>query len=288
MKHLDHPAVDTMVAAVRAACRICRGVQIGIAQGDSVTKDDKSPVTIADFASQAVVSRALAAEFPDIPLVGEETADLLREEANAAVRDAVVARTREEWPDAKPDEVLALIDRGDAEPAGLDRFFTLDPIDGTKGFLRGEQYAVALALVEDGDADAEPAEVSDVNATSGVRFTESVEKAHSNKGRSAEIAKLLGVAVPPVPIDSQVKYAVVARGEAELYLRIPRGDYVEKIWDHAAGSLVVTEAGGTVTDIEGRALDFSRGRTLAMNRGIVASNGKVHDAVLEALAATEK
>ena len=91
----------------------------------------------------------------------------------------------------------------------------------------------------------------------------------------------------PVGIDSQCKYAMVAQGDAELYLRIPRDDvYREKIWDHAAGAILVEEAGGKVTDVFGKPLDFSRGRTLEQNRGVVASNGPNHDAVIRALAQT--
>ena len=73
-------------------------------------------------------------------------------------------------------------------------------------------------------------------------------------------------------LDSQAKYAVVARGEAEAYLRLPtRADYREKIWDHAAGVLIVEEAGGTVTDITGRPLEFTHGRDLAANRGVIVT-----------------
>ncbi len=54
-------------------------------------------------------------------------------------------------PDATPEEVCGLIDRGSGEPPRT--FWTLDPIDGTKGFLRREQYAVALALVRDGKVE---------------------------------------------------------------------------------------------------------------------------------------
>ncbi|MFW6032399.1 MAG: inositol monophosphatase family protein [Phycisphaeraceae bacterium] len=71
-----------------------------------------------------------------------------------------------------------------------------------------------------------------------------------------------------------------------MYLRLPtRADYREKIWDHAAGAIVVEEAGGKVTDIEGKPLDFSRGRKLENNRGVIATNGPIHDAVLEAVGA---
>jgi len=86
-------------------------------------------------------------------------------------------------------------------------------------------------------------------------------------------------------MDSQCKYGVVARGESAIYLRLPRDElYRERIWDHAAGSLIVEEAGGRVTDARGRALDFSAGRTLDRNSGVVATNGLIHEAVLDAVA----
>jgi len=59
--------------------------------------------------------------------------------------------------------------------------------------------------------------------------------------------------------------------------------YVEKIWDHAAGFILVEEAGGKVTDLNGNPLDFSQGKTLAKNKGIIATNGKLHDIVISAV-----
>ena len=71
---------------------------------------------------------------------------------------------------------------------------------------------------------------------------------------------------------------------ADVYLRLPtRADYREKIWDHAAGALIVTEAGGRVTDVDGRPLDFTRGSSLLDNRGVLATNGLLHDRVLKAI-----
>ena len=87
-------------------------------------------------------------------------------------------------------------------------------------------------------------------------------------------------------MDSQCKYGAVARGDASIYLRLPtRADYEEKIWDHAAGWMVVTEAGGRVTDVRGEPLDFSIGRTLRNNKGVVATNGRIHDSVISAVRA---
>ncbi len=95
---------------------------------------------------------------------------------------------------------------------------------------------------------------------------------------------MLGIRSEPYRIDSQCKYAAVARNDASIYLRLPtRKDYQEKIWDHAAGKLVVECAGGKVTDVDGKPLDFGRGRTLADNRGVVATCGAIHDEVIAAV-----
>ncbi|KAI9205389.1 uncharacterized protein BJ171DRAFT_581074 [Polychytrium aggregatum] len=143
------------------------------------------------------------------------------------------------------------------------------------------------------DSDAETQiQVARLASPSDAIFCESVEAGHSSHGDNAKIASLLGIHRPSVRMDSQCKYGVVARGEAGLYLRLPVDDtYVEKIWDHAAGSLVVTEAGGFVSDANGRPLDFTQGRYLTANRGIVATcafdgqqKSRIHSTVLSAVA----
>ena len=115
-------------------------------------------------------------------------------------------------------------------------------------------------------------------------FCESVEAAHSSKGDNAAIADKLGITSKPVQMDSQAKYGSIARGAGDLYLRLPvRKDYQEKIWDHAAGDLIVREAGGVVTDANGKRLDFSKGRTLKDNKGVVAAPEAIHAKVLDAV-----
>ena len=91
-------------------------------------------------------------------------------------------------------------------------------------------------------------------------------------------------------MDSQAKYAVLATGHGELYLRLlspNRPYYKEKIWDQAAGSLLVEEAGGKVTDLHGKSLDFNAGKTLANNRGILVSNQHLHRQSVNALRTIE-
>ena len=71
-------------------------------------------------------------------------------------------------------------------------------------------------------------------------------------------------------------------------LRIPTKyvggkDYQEKIWDHASGALLIAESGGICSDMHGAPLDFSAGRTLSKNEGIVAAGRDVHPKAVEAV-----
>jgi 3'(2'), 5'-bisphosphate nucleotidase len=114
----------------------------------------------------------------------------------------------------------------------------------------------------------------------------SFESGHTNVDQIENFQNEMGIQSDPVKMDSQVKYALLASGIGEVYLRLlsPNSpDYREKIWDQAAGSIIVEEAGGLVTDLDGKKLDFGQGRTLKKNRGICASNGKLHDQILKAI-----
>ena len=87
---------------------------------------------------------------------------------------------------------------------------------------------------------------------------------------------------------SMVKYAAIARGDAELFMKFARTGYKEKIWDHAAGVVIVEEAGGMVTDAGGRPLDFSKGPYLeGLDRGIIVCSGAtLHDKIIDAVYAS--
>ena len=316
--------LDAAIVAVRDAATVCQSVQKNLVTAATIEKKDKSPVTVADFASQALVCSALAGTSKVADVVGEEDAKDLREAGAEETCAKVVEHVRGvRGAEVSTDQALDWIDLGGVTPDGIDTpYWTLDPIDGTKGFLRGEQYAIALGLLDHGRVvlgvlgcpnlpgpDGRPGcllaatrgggaqilpllgngrdgakdiRVSDVTSTAAARFCESVESGHSDQDQSAQIAKALEITEDPVRVDSQCKYAIVAQGEAQIYMRLPtRKDYREKIWDHAAGLIVVEEAGGRVTDVRGNALDFAHGRKLENNAGVIATNGPIHDRVIE-------
>ncbi len=313
------------IAAVTKAAKLCQLVRREMVI-DSLEKDDKSPVTVADFGSQALVCRELLQTFPGDSIVGEEdSADLRRSDDKLAQVTQYVRRFHAE---ATLAIICDWIDAGNGTVG--DRYWTLDPIDGTKGFLRNDQYAIALALVEQGEikvaalaCPALPFDFDDPESQIGTvfvavrgekammrplaggdfvkisvspqrdknkaRFVESVESGHGNHALQEATAKAVGISQPSLRMDSQAKYGAVARGDASLYLRLPSPkspDYREKIWDHAAGALIIQEAGGQVTDMHGRRLDFASDYRMNNNRGVVASNGVIHAAAIQALSQT--
>ena len=313
------------IEAVLLACGLSRAAQADLLPQDAISKGDRTPVTVADFGVQALINNQLSISFPDDLVVGEEDSGLLRQIDNSGVKEKVKEFVSRVNPHLGVKDVLDAIDRGAGEGGLERRFWTVDPIDGTKGFLRKGQFAVGLALVEDGEVvlgvmgcpnlplrglaansipgalfvavkgegafmrgfeevKEKPIKVDGVSDLSQTLFCESVESAHASHKDTARVAGDLGLKKSPIRMDSMCKYGLVARGDASFYLRIPgKKTYVEKIWDHAAGFILVCEAGGKVTDIEGRPLNFTSGRTLDTNRGILASNNIIHDRVLDSI-----
>lgn len=314
------------IDAVTRAAALCTKVRTHMIDVNALEKNDRSPVTVADFGAQALVCHYLKGAFPDDPIVGEEDSGDLQKRENLQQLILVTRYVQDFHSGATPEDVCEWIDSGNASVAS--RFWTLDPIDGTKGFLRNDQYAIALALIEDGqvqvaalacpalplsldDADGPsgslfvavrgegaqmaslqeqnfaPIHVLPAEDPAGLRFVESVESGHGDHALQAAIARAAGITQPSLRMDSQAKYGAVARGDAALYLRLPSPkypNYAEKIWDHAAGSLIVTEAGGTVTDMHGQPLDFGSDFKMNDNRGVVVSSGPFHEAVIAELA----
>lgn len=209
----------------------------------------------------------------------------------------------------------------------------MDPIDGTKGFLRDSgHYALALTLLtanepelgilacptleadESGALKPAAAEqitsgcllvaaracgawcrpldggkyvalhVSRVAVMRRARVLVSMASTHTDAEGTDAFMRIAGIDASASGMDSQVKHALVAGGDAELFLRIPADPhYREHVWDHAAGALIVREAGGRVTDLSGTPLNFGAGARLLYNEGILVSNGILHAPALLAL-----
>lgn len=306
--------------AVTIAAKLCETVRSEIVDLQAMTKSDRSPVTISDYGAQSIICKMLRDAFPEDPVVAEEDANDLR---MPEMKDQLAQITKYvEWAlegggastsssSIQEEDVLSWIDHGNGSASTSKRFWTLDPIDGTKGFLRGDQYAICLALVEEGcvkqgilacpalelDGDTGHLFVAEhgngawrrsLNATDETPFTklqvsqeadsvvQSFEASHGNHAAQQGVAKAVGIG-NVILMDSQAKYAMVASGKTSLYLRL--SSYEENIWDHAAGAILVEEAGGKVTDRNGKALGFTEAK-MTQNSGVVVSNGAIHEKVL--------
>ena len=330
------------VGAVIRANRLTEAVADEAESSSSLSyqsKKDFSPVTIGDYGAQALIISELRSQFRSAHFIAEETSKALREEPSLweKVTQLVNQFKSEENVGVQAgslskEEIAEAVDTGSSEGGLGTKCFVLDPIDGTKGFVSGRQYCIALALVDDGVVKAgvlgcprlpieKPGEFGKsagnrgclfyaaencgawtvgidaaVNGEQGSRvhvstetdarysvFAESVEKGHSSHELSARIANILNVSSPPVRMDSQAKYGCIARADFSIFMRFPRKGYVENIWDHAAGAIVIEEAGGRVSDGTGRSLNFATGRKLDNVDGIIATNGAVHNAVVAAV-----
>ena len=293
----------------------------------TILKPDHSPVTLADMGIQAIAGALLEQYLSEAVLVAEEDADYLKTPEGADDLEKITGYVHSFFPHARPGRVSGWIERGKGRPCGS--FWTLDPIDGTKGFLRGGQYVTALAFIQNGQVELaalgcpelefaghkdwgkgvgilaargqgcwgfslvdieDPKrwvrlEVSKCRDMSQARMLDSFYPEHKSVEKDKRVREALGIQVAPIVMDSMAKHAVIASGGAEIFFRtLPskEPEHREKIWDVAAGALAIEEAGGRVTDLEGRELDFGAGFTLAKNPGLVATNGFLHETVLEA------
>lgn len=320
-------------------------------------KLDKSPVTVGDYASQALINHAIKLNFPNDEIVGEEDSETLQHDTPEAHSLSekilqLVQQVQKDTSEISPKigelsdlpSIYESIDLGVSEGGDKGRIWALDPIDGTKGFLRGDQFAVCLALIEDGEVvlgvigcpnlpetvisndnmsgvkgglysaikgvgafysplfgtnefvplkDQQPIKMKQETDPSKLVVVEGVEKGHSSHSTQSQIKADLGfssvsVAQQTINLDSQVKYCVLAKGLADIYLRLPVSDtYREKIWDHAAGNILITESGGRVGDINGKTLNFGAGRFLN-SKGVIAANNAIFDKVIESVTTVTK
>lgn len=305
-------------AAVRAAARFCQLVQDRYLSASTKTAGDHAePVTIADYGSQAIICRALQQRYPDDAVIAEESGrqfnQLVSSEKRAQALQLLAAVLGEAVSEA---QLLAWLDFGADRRSR--RTWVIDPIDGTKGFLARRHYAIACGLLVDGriadgivaapgysegegalfytqagetwraslaGGDGQRVTVSARRAVDEFVAAQSYERAHASKSRMSRARELAGLgSARIIELDSMEKYALVACGDADLYMRLPRpgSDYAHKVWDHAAGVALVQAAGGMVTGLDGEALDFSRGETLP-NAGMIISNGAHHERVVEAV-----
>jgi len=245
--------VDDLAEAAREAGEAILAV---VKRGfDVEAKRDSSPVTEADRAAELVILAALAQAAPGVPVIAEE-------------------------------EVAA-----GRIPAHGDCYFLVDPLDGTKEFVRGgDDYTVNIGLIENGvpklgvvfapatgrlhggcvgagawvDEGRGRRPIS--TRARGENVTAVASKSHLNQATIDYLEAAVGTC-GYVSIGSSLKFCIVAEGEADIY---PRAAPTSE-WDTAAGHAVLLAAGGIVDGPDGNPLQY--GKPAFLNRAFVATAG---------------
>ncbi|MBQ4854510.1 3'(2'),5'-bisphosphate nucleotidase CysQ [Rhodanobacter sp. B2A1Ga4] len=213
------------------------------------TKADASPLTAADLAAQQVIMAGLAALEPVLPVLSEEAKALPWSE-------------RRHWS----------------------RYWLVDPLDGTREFVkRNGEFTVNIALVDDhrsvlGVVLAPVSGELYVAALGQGAWLQTqadgpwqrlrtrplgqpprVAGSRSHGGVQGDVLQqLIGSDYQLVPLGSSLKFCLIARGEADVYLRLG----LTSEWDTAAAQCVLEEAGGAVLDLAGQPFRYNRGESL--------------------------
>ncbi|KAL7626459.1 hypothetical protein AAE478_003231 [Parahypoxylon ruwenzoriense] len=149
--------LQVAIGAIQSAAKLSQAV-ISVEDKGVIEKDDLSPVTVADFAIQALLTATIHHAFPNDKFVGEESSSDLRNNHVLLGRVWELLQRLAEDEErslcklpASPEQMCEMIDWcGFGEPGGSDagRVWVFDPIDGTKTFVRREAYAINVALLE--------------------------------------------------------------------------------------------------------------------------------------------
>ena len=258
MKRELEVALDLAKRAGTEAWRIQRRGELGVE-----LKQGEEPVTVADKLASELIVDGLTKAFPGDPLISEEM----------------------------PPAPGAL---------GSARLWFVDPIDGTKDFIRGSDgFSIMIGLVIAGRpavgvvhqpatprtfwaspdgafVDGKPLSVSDIADPGAARLVASASHRTADIDR---VKQTLGIADEQNVGSVGVKLCMIAAGLRDLYVNPATRT---KAWDTCAPEAILVPAGGRLSDLFGSPLDYTR--ELAHRRGLVASNGHVHDEVIAKLA----
>jgi 3'(2'), 5'-bisphosphate nucleotidase len=308
----------TLFPAVRLAVELTRRVrQLTLDPSDKSAND---PVTIADYGAQAILLRAISRLYPNAAILAEERSEQFLSLVTPDKRTLITKMVSDVIGEAVTErELIGWLDFGGGREER--ELWTVDPIDGTRGYVAGRRYCVALGIMTDRVPSAGLLACPGYPSTDGrgrllytvgsVAYSqpldggapkqilvrqrrdssqflpiESTDQREVDHPVVLRVCEQLGIVDAQVQAyDGQDKYATIASGDADFYLRPERPkDRPHYIWDHVPGVAILQAAGGVASDLTGAALDFRHGERLP-TLGVIVSSRAAHAQVVDALKA---
>ncbi|MFX1417931.1 MAG: inositol monophosphatase family protein [Promethearchaeota archaeon] len=268
----------------------------------SFKKSDHSPVTLADFASQIYLIYQLMEHFPDDKIIAEEeNIEFIDPKAENLINQC--------FNELNLNEIEIQKENIKYRGKTSNRQWTIDPIDGTIGYQKGLSYAIGVGLMIESNPKISAIAVPNYNQGSLVVFiaeeSNGAQVSYNNRNFMPitvskkdvlqnfrlchslhydepwvlNFAKSMGIK-DFIQIDSMAKFCMVAEGNADIYIK-PLDPIHSFTWDFMPGDLIIREAGGVITDLNGARLKFKEEKCLWTAPGIIASNGILQDTVLD-------
>lgn len=267
----------------------------------SYQKEDGSPVTVADYATQIYIINRITEKFPNDQIIAEEDdISLISDITKSSINSCY--------------EALNIGDKINIENALIKdykhskRQWTVDPIDGTKGYQKGLFYAIGIGFMINSNpkicsiavpnysklvkaifiaekdqgskfsidnSEFKPIKVSEQSILKEAKMCQSL---HYNKPWVIDFANHVEI-TNFVQIDSMAKFCKVADGTADFYIK-PMNKSRSYAWDFLPGTLLVKEAGGSITDLRGNAIKFKNNKCIVSAPGLIASNSLIHNDII--------
>ncbi|MCJ7649869.1 MAG: hypothetical protein MUP85_14755 [Candidatus Lokiarchaeota archaeon] len=270
----------------------------------SYQKEDDSPVTIADYATQIYIINKIMEQFPDDQIIAEED--------DSSFIDDIAKRSINSCYEALNIEGNINIEKSLMKKDKYSkRQWTVDPIDGTKGYQEGLSYAIGIGLMINSDPKICAIAVPNYKKFGKAIFISEKDKgskfatntsefkpikvSHQSHLKQAKMCHSLHYDEPWVmefakraeitnfiQIDSMAKFCMIADGTADLYVK-PMNKSRSFAWDFLPGILLVQEAGGTVTDLRGSKIEFNNDKCIVSTPGLIASNSIIHNDIIAKL-----
>ena len=268
----------------------------------SFEKRDQSPVTLADLATQIYIISEIKEFFPEDKIIAEEEGSFINLKTENIITKC--------FSDLNID-INNLRDMVNYSGPESNREWVIDPIDGTQGYIEGLSYAIGIGFMVESEPKTCAISVPNYNdeglaifsavkgigayaSYGGKKFKklkvsnqDSLKDAvlcislHYNKPWVLEFAKQVGIN-KLIRIDSMLKFCKIADGSADLYIK-PIDLEHSFSWDFLPGDLIVKEAGGKVTDSNNKPIWFEGDALRWSEPAVIASNGIIHDNVVNHL-----